>query len=223
MGVWVESEAQPVVEPAVLLMSKNMAMMTMMKKRKETRRNQRILEIFQDRDSDGNEKISYESLRDIYRIYEVEFDEGSALALCDRNGFINKENFFDFAVKTNLVDWTDLPKIEKKPPEITPRKHQTFSQRQKYQHQQRGRGLCCCGRRPVSPDDEQDRIDHAFRKMDPNNTGFVSWKQFKKVKAINLFNFELFTSKYVNKSTTFENKFSISYPTLGKHNLHLQV
>ena len=153
----------------------------------------------------------------------MEFDEGAALSLCDRNGFINKENFFDFAVKTNLVDWTDLPKIEKKPPEITPRKHQTFSQRQKYQHQQRGRGLCCCGRRPVSPEDEQDRIDHAFRKMDPNNTGFVSWKQFKKVKAINLFNFELFTSKYVNKSTTFENKFSISYPTLGKHNLHLQV
>ena len=121
------------------------------------------------------------------------------MSLCDRNGFINKENFFDFAVKTNLVDWTDLPKIEKKPPEITPRKHQTFSQRQKYQHQQRGRGLCCCGRRPVSPEDEQDRIDHAFRKMDPNNTGFVSWKQFKKVKTINLFNFELFTSKYVNK------------------------
>ena len=25
----------------------------------------------QDRDSDGNEKISYESLRDIYRLYEV--------------------------------------------------------------------------------------------------------------------------------------------------------
>ena len=42
-----ESEAQPVVEPVVVLMSKTMAMMTMMKKRKETRRNQRILEIFQ--------------------------------------------------------------------------------------------------------------------------------------------------------------------------------
>ena len=42
-----ESGTQPAVEPVVSLMSKNMAMMTMMKKRKETRRNQRILEIFQ--------------------------------------------------------------------------------------------------------------------------------------------------------------------------------
>ena len=42
-----ERGPQPAVEPVVLLMSKNMAMMTMMKKRKETRRNQRILEIFQ--------------------------------------------------------------------------------------------------------------------------------------------------------------------------------
>ena len=112
----------------------------------------------------------------------MEFDEGSALALCDRNGFINKENFFDFAVKTNLVDWTDLPKIEKKPPETPPRKHQALNSNAKQRSQQQGsRGLCCCGRRAESPEEDQDRIDHAFRKMDPNNTGYVSWKQFKKV------------------------------------------
>jgi len=138
----------------------------------------------QDRDSDGNEKISYESLRDIYRIYEVEFDEGSALALCDRNGFINKENFFDFAVRTNLVDWTDLPRLEKKTAESNsdPRKQQqtsSLAQRQRQQLRQRG-GLCCCGKPPVSPEEEEDRIVHAFRKMDPNNTGYVSWKEFKK-------------------------------------------
>ena len=40
--------------------------------------------------------------------------------------------------------------------------------------------LCCCGRRPISPESE-DRIEHAFRKMDPNNTGYVTWKEFKKV------------------------------------------
>ena len=118
----------------------------------------------------------------------MEFDEGSALALCDRNGFINKENFFDFAVKTNLVDWTDLPKIEKKPPETPPRKHQALNSNVKQRNQQQGsRGLCCCGRRPESPKEDQDRIDHAFRKMDPNNTGYVSWKQFKKVTLLRKF------------------------------------
>lgn len=50
--------------------------------------------------------------------------------------------------------------------------------------QRQGQGgkklFCCCGRRPISPEDE-DRIAHYFRKMDPHNTGFVTWKQFKKV------------------------------------------
>ena len=44
----------------------------------------------------------------------------------------------------------------------------------------RRRNLCCCGRRPISPEDE-DRIEHAFRRMDPHDTGYVTWKQFKKV------------------------------------------
>ena len=115
----------------------------------------------------------------------MEFDEGSALALCDRNGFINKENFFDFAVRTNLVDWTDLPRLEKKTAESNsdPRKQQqtsSLAQRQRQQLRQRG-GLCCCGKPPLSPEEEEDRIVHAFRKMDPNNTGYVSWKEFKKV------------------------------------------
>ena len=47
----------------------------------------------------------------------------------------------------------------------------------------RRRGLCCCGRRPISPEDE-DRIEHAFRRMDPHDTGYVTWKQFKKVVII---------------------------------------
>ena len=43
--------------------------------------------------------------------------------------------------------------------------------------------FCCFGPRPISPENE-DRIEHAFRKMDPNNTGYVTWKQFKKVKTL---------------------------------------
>ena len=86
-------------------------------------------------------------------------------------------------MRTNLVDWTDLPKMEKKQAESETRKQQTpsLATRQRHQHRPKGKGLCCCGKRPVSPEDEEDRIVHAFRKMDPNNTGYVSWKEFKKV------------------------------------------
>ena len=113
---------------------------------------------------------------------QVEFDEGTALSLCDRNGLISRENFFDFAVKTNLVDWSTISdKIEKRPQE-TPRKVGVSMQPRPQRSGQQGRKkkFCCCGRRPISPEDE-DRIEHAFRKMDSNNAGFITWKQFKKV------------------------------------------
>ena len=72
--------------------------------------------------------------------------------------------------------------MEKRPQEtprkvgvsMQPRPQRTVSRRKKK--------LCCCGRRPISPEDE-DRIEHAFRKMDPDDTGFVTWSQFKKVRV----------------------------------------
>lgn len=141
------------------------------------------MEIFQDRDPEGTEKISYEHFRDIYRIYEVEFDEGTALSLCDRNGMVSRENFFDYAIKTNLVDLSPQmvfsDKAERRVQE-TPRKVGVSMQpRPQRTAPRRRKKVCCCGRRPISPEDE-DRIEHAFRKMDPNDTGFVTWKQFKK-------------------------------------------
>ena len=42
-------------------------------------------------------------------------------------------------------------------------------------------GICCCGKRSVSPDEEEDRVEHAFRRMDRDNSGFVTWTEFAKV------------------------------------------
>ena len=76
--------------------------------------------------------------------------------------------------------------MEKRPQE-TPRKvGVTMHPRPQRQGHKGGKKIfCCCGRRPISPEDE-DRIAHYFRKMDPNNTGFVTWKQFKKVRNITI-------------------------------------
>ena len=76
--------------------------------------------------------------------------------------------------------------VEKRPQE-TPRKvGVTMHPRPQRQGHKGGKKIfCCCGRRPISPEDE-DRIAHYFRKMDPNNTGFVTWKQFKKVRNITI-------------------------------------
>ena len=115
--------------------------------------------------------------------FKVEFDEGMALSLCDRNGMVTKENFFEFAVRTNLVDWSTISdKVDKPRPQETPRKVGVTMNPRPPGLPRRRRGLCCCSRRPVSPEDE-DRIEHAFRRMDPHDTGYVTWKQFKKVVA----------------------------------------
>ena len=80
-------------------------------------------------------------MKDIYRIYEVdhkivindnilidannqvEFDEDAAVGLLDRKGFINRENFFEFAINTKLVDF-----LEKKEAP-TPKKQQMMPPR----------------------------------------------------------------------------------------------
>ena len=95
----------------------------------------------QERDPDGDEKIGFDQLKDIYRIYEVdhkivindnilidtnnqvEFDEDAAVGLLDRKGFINRENFFEFAINTKLVDF-----LEKKEAP-TPKKQQMMPPR----------------------------------------------------------------------------------------------
>jgi len=161
-----------------LVTTETMAHMSMMKKRKENRRNQRIYEIFQERDPDGDEKIGFDQLKDIYRIYEVEFDEDAAIGLLDRKGFINRENFFEFAINTKLVDF-----LEKKEAP-TPKKQQMMPPR--YTNNKRpqpNKGLCCCGERPTTPDEEEERVDrveHAFKKMDRDNNGFITWVEFAK-------------------------------------------
>lgn len=42
-----------------------------------------------------------------HALLQVDFDEGTALALCDRNGFISRENFFEFSVNSRLVEFTE--------------------------------------------------------------------------------------------------------------------
>ena len=43
--------------------------------------------------------------------------------------------------------------------------------------------LCCCsGRGSVSPERELDRVEVAFKRMDRNNDGYITWEEFTKVK-----------------------------------------
>ena len=47
------------------------------------------------------------------------------------------------------------------------------------QHGQGGGGfLCCCAK--VTPDAE-DRVELAFRRIDLNNDGFITWEEFVQV------------------------------------------
>ena len=45
--------------------------------------------------------------------------------------------------------------------------------------------LCCCsGRGSVSPERELDRVEVAFKRMDRNNDGYITWEEFTKVKML---------------------------------------
>ena len=44
-------------------------------------------------------------------------------------------------------------------------------------------GFLCCSSRSisVSPEREPDRVEKAFKRMDKNNDGFITWEEFTKV------------------------------------------
>ena len=43
--------------------------------------------------------------------------------------------------------------------------------------------FCCCfgTKREVSPEPEVDRVEAAFKRMDRNMDGFLTWEEFKRV------------------------------------------
>ena len=48
------------------------------------------------------------------------------------------------------------------------------------QHGQSGGGLLCCCKKPVVIP-EEDRVELAFRRIDLNNDGFITWDEFVQV------------------------------------------
>ena len=48
------------------------------------------------------------------------------------------------------------------------------------QHGQSSGGLLCCCKKPVVIP-EEDRVELAFRRIDLNNDGFITWDEFVQV------------------------------------------
>ena len=47
-------------------------------------------------------------------------------------------------------------------------------------------GLLCCrsGSGSVSPERQPDRVELAFKRMDRNNDGYITWEEFTKVDMV---------------------------------------
>ena len=115
-------------------------------------------------------------MADIYRIYQGSLDQEDLAAVLDSQGNISREDFVKLASDDKLVDFNDR-KHKDDTPEKTPVK--------KVQPQYKGGVFCCC-KRAVSPEKEVDRIELAFRRIDLNNDGYITWDEFKRVSRVTL-------------------------------------
>ena len=104
---------------------------------------------------------------------KVELDEEAAQAITDSAGFITKEDFMKFAKEKKLVDFED----RKGGGEDTPKKEWAPT---KTTSTSSGL-LCCCSGGSVSPEPELDRVELAFKRMDKNKDGYITWEEFTKV------------------------------------------
>ena len=113
----------------------------------------------------------------------MELDIEAAQAITDSAGLITKEDFIKFGKDKRLVDFDDGRREEKKDeaPEWAPTQTSTNASGSKS-----SKGLFCCGGRggSVSPEPEMDRVELAFRRMDKNKDGFLTWEEFSKVLSL---------------------------------------
>lgn len=145
-----------------------------MRQKREQRRNAKLNEIFDERDPNETGFITHDHIVDIFKLYQVNLDEDVVKKMADEHGNMSRENFLQLGTKTKLVD---LAGREQDTPEHTPTKHPHHSQkRHPHSSQSTGGFLCCCKKSSVIPD--EDRVELAFRRIDLNNDGFITWDEF---------------------------------------------
>lgn len=173
------------------------------RQRKEARRNVKLDEIFQERDKAQTGNITYDQLAEIYRIYEVDLDEGRAARITDENGLIAKADFVTLAKDTHLLDFegvfgeaTNLlsPKKSRRRP-ASQRRNGAGGGSGGQAEQSPGKTCpgslvyyltCCCSEDETNGENKEgqgeqpmDKIETAFRKFDLDGDGFLSWHEFQ--------------------------------------------
>lgn len=155
----------------------------LLKQRKETRRNEKLYEIFQERDPDGNMRISVEQVEDIYRIYKVDLEEGVVPGIADDDGQVGLEAFINLAKSSKLLDLTtpSFRNVDRDHREQATPKRSGGGRGGRRQEGGSGGPLCCgAGVRAESPAGELDRVEGAFRRIDRNGDGFITWEEFQR-------------------------------------------
>ena len=125
---------------------------------------------------------------------QVDLDVEAAQSITDSAGFITKEDFMKFAKDRNLVDFNDrkdkddTPKKEWAPQNKSSKVVKIIQKNREFFFtlQQSSTGLLCCCGGTVSPEPGPDRVELAFKRMDKNKDGFITWDEFNKVSLIHI-------------------------------------
>lgn len=137
--------------------------------------------------------ITYEQLEEIYRIYQVDLDDGRASKMTDQAGGINKEDFIQFAKDTHLLDFDSAmgeamlllsPRKTRKQPQ-TPKKGQHRNMEETVNEKSCSSMLACfCSDKKMRDEvkeEQMDKVELAFRKFDLDGDGFLSWEEFQQL------------------------------------------
>eukprot|EP00092_Neocalanus_flemingeri_P020601 GFUD01022320.1.p1 GENE.GFUD01022320.1~~GFUD01022320.1.p1 ORF type:complete len:280 (+),score=121.79 GFUD01022320.1:124-963(+) len=159
----------------------------MLRNKRNARWNQKLQELFQEKDKNQSGSISLEQMSDIFRIYKVELNIAHVESLLDPNGQIKKNDLIDYCIEAKLMDLTDITKDRKKAKEDKVKEKEDKLRETKENKNEAKKGTLfgflkknsfCQEKKKEA---KMDRVEAAFNKLDKDGDGYIDWEEFKQV------------------------------------------
>jgi len=148
--------------------------MKLMRPKKETAWDQRLEEMFEDKDKKNTGMISLEEMNEIFDSFKMKLSISQVKPLLDSDGKIKKNDFVDYCVENKLFADNNKKDEEK---EEKPDTNKRDKKKTSFFGFMKKKSSC----QKSKLEKNLDKVEIAFKSMDKDGDGYIDWEEFKEV------------------------------------------